>query len=172
MRKLVGLSLVLVAMLVVACGGGAAGPATDVTIEEAWARPSPMAEGMGAGYVRLTAVGGDDKLLSATANVSEVVELHEMAMDGDVMRMRPVEEGYIALPAGETVSLEPGGLHIMFINLNQQLVPGESFDVTLEFEHAGTRTVTLEVRDMDAGGHGGMDGGEMEMEEGEMEGDN
>jgi len=82
------------------------------------------------------------------------VELHTMTMDGDVMRMREVEGG-IELPAGETVELAPGGLHIMFMGLESPFVEGETVPVTLTFE--GGETIDLELpvvpRQMEGNGH-------------------
>jgi periplasmic copper chaperone A len=67
-----------------------------------------------------------------------------MAMEGDVMKMRPMSDG-IVIPAGETVSLEPGGLHVMFMGLSSPFIEGETVTVTLTFEKAGSVDVELAV---------------------------
>ena len=101
-----------------------------------------------------------NRLVSATSPAAERVELHTMTMENDVMRMRELEDG-IVLPAGETVELEPGGLHVMFINLTAPFVVGDQVPVTLTFEDGQSVETTLPVveRTMDAhsmpAGHGG-----------------
>jgi hypothetical protein len=86
----------------------------------------------------------DDTLVAATTDVSEAVELHTMSMTDGVMRMRQLEGG-VPLPAGETVKLEPGGLHVMLIGLNDRLEKGETFAMTLTFENAGQLEVEATV---------------------------
>ena len=92
---------------------------TAPKVEAAWARPTVAGQAGGGGFVTIKGGASGDKLLSASAGVSKVVELHTMEMDGNVMRMRPVE--FIEVPAGQTVELKPGGLHIMFMGLTQTL---------------------------------------------------
>jgi periplasmic copper chaperone A len=86
----------------------------------------------------------DDRLVSATAEIARETQIHEMAMEGDVMKMRQLTEG-IAIPAGETVTLEPGGYHIMFMGLSGPFIEGETVPVTLTFENAGEVVVDLHV---------------------------
>ena len=99
-----------------------------VRVEQAWVRPSvPGQQGTG-GYMNLTARAGH-RLVGASSPVAGVAEIHEMKMDGNVMRMRPA--GAIDLPAGKTVELKPGGLHLMLMDLKQPLVAGTSVPLTL-----------------------------------------
>lgn len=102
----------------------------------------------------------DDTLVAAKADIAGMVQVHEMAMDGDVMRMRELADG-LPIPAGETVTLKPGGYHIMFMKLNGPLVAGEAVDVTLSFEKAGDVQLTMPVVDRPKRGgmnHGKSDG--------------
>lgn len=117
-----------------ACGSQATGP--QISVEKAWARASPKMAGAGAVYMTLKNSGGEaDKLVSVETPAAEIVELHESFMDeNEVMKMRPVEGGVIELPAGSSVSLEPGGLHVMLINLVDPLAVGNSVTLTLNFE--------------------------------------
>jgi hypothetical protein len=92
--------------------------------------------------------GQPDVLLSAETDVAEVVELHETRMEGDVMKMSPISS--IEVPAGGSVNLEPGGKHIMLINLKQQLTPGEKIKLILNFEKSGQKTIEAEIREMGA----------------------
>ncbi len=116
-----------------------------IEIVHPYARATVAGQPAGGGYVALKNGGSStDRLLSASADVSRTVELHSMKMEGDVMRMRQVEA--IDLPAGQTVALAPGGLHLMFIGLKAPLQAGSRFPVKLKFEKAGEVTVEMEVQ--------------------------
>ena len=86
-----------------------------------------------------------NRLVSASSPIAERVELHTMTMDNDVMRMRELEDG-IALPPETQVDLEPGGLHVMFINLSQPFTEGDEVPVTLVFESGESQEIILPVR--------------------------
>ena len=125
-------------------GNAAAG---GLEISGAWAKASLKGVSNSAAYMAITNTGDTaDTLVAANADVSKAVELHTMSMTDGVMRMRKLEDG-LALPAGETVTLAPGGEHIMLIGLEAQLENGSRFDMRLEFESAGAQPVTVEVRD-------------------------
>jgi len=95
-----------------------------------------------AGYLTIRNNGTDnDWLVAATSDLARKTELHSMTMDNGVMRMRQVEGG-IPVPAGGTVTLAPGGFHIMLIGLKAPLHAGQGYDVTLDFRHAGPMTIT------------------------------
>jgi len=137
-------------------------PAT-VSLYNGWARATAPGATVGAAYgllVNLTEE--DDTLVSATTDAAEVVELHEIIMEGEVMQMRPVEGGFV-VPAKNFVALKQGGLHMMLINLTRQLEPNSTIDLTLRFENAGEVQVSIPVRDPDAMVMGDM-GGDMMME--------
>ena len=121
----------------------------DIDIGHPYARVTAAGQPTGGGYLRLENKGGDDRLLSARAGVSASVELHSMTMEGDVMRMRQVDG--VALPAGKTVELKPGGFHIMFVGLKAPLKDGDKFPMTLKFEKAGEVEVTVNVEAPKAG---------------------
>lgn len=123
--------------------------AEEIVIEDVWARTSPMMATTGAAYMQITSPV-DDRLLSASVDMSVAMmtQIHETteADDGSgEMVMQEVEA--IELPAGETVALEPGGYHIMLMELAAPLEVGSEIEITLELEVAGTVTVTAEVRD-------------------------
>lgn len=110
---------------------------------------SPMAgmsdTGTGAAYLTITNHGdSDDRLIAAASAVAQVVEIHDMVVENEVMSMVHLEEG-LSIPAGETVVLEPMSLHVMLISLNESLFPDTTFDLTLTFEQAGDVTVTVLV---------------------------
>lgn len=108
------------------------------------ALPTAPAQSIGGGYLKLVNTGSTvDRLLSASTPVAQSVQLHSMKMEGDVMRMREV--GSIDVPAGQTVELKPGGLHLMLVGLKAPLVAGQRFPLKLTFEKAGEVTVDMSV---------------------------
>jgi hypothetical protein len=131
----------------------AAQQAGEVTVAAPWTR-AVGAGGTGAGFMAIRNAGSaPDRLVEARAAIARTVELHTHIRDGDVMRMRPVPA--IELPPGQTVTLQPGGLHLMLIGLSAPLRQGEEVPVTLVFERAGTVQVQLRVEAAGARGTGG-----------------
>jgi hypothetical protein len=129
---------------------------TALKVESPWARPTVQGQAAGGGYVRIVGGAADDKLLSASSAVAGRVELHTMSMEGDVMRMRQVDD--IAVPAGQTVDLKPGGLHMMFMDLKAPLKTGSNFPLTLRFQKAGELKVDVKVQPAAPGGTAGNQG--------------
>ncbi|MFV4733699.1 copper chaperone PCu(A)C, partial [Mycobacterium tuberculosis] len=110
-----------------------------------WTRKPPPGAPAAAGYATIVNGGpGDDRLLGGTSPIATRVEVHRMSMAGGIMVMRP-EPGGLAIPAGSSVSLAPGGLHLMLIGPKTYPPVGETVPVILEFEHAGKITVPLQV---------------------------
>lgn len=144
--------LYLLVVLVTACGGAAPTPAAQnadqpeapITVSDLSARATTE---NGAVYMKLTNNGqSDDALISAKTDVAKTVELHETTMgEGDMMQMRPVVN--IPVPAGQSVTLQKGGLHVMLIGLQKQLAAGDKISLTLTFEKAGSMTVEAEVKE-------------------------
>jgi copper(I)-binding protein len=114
-----------------------------VEIEHPHATATGPGQSSGTAYFTLVNRGADDRLTSASAGVAKSVEIHAMRMDGDVMRMRPVDG--IDLPAGQTVALTSGGFHVMLIGLKAPLKPGTAFPMSLRFEKAGTIQVQVHI---------------------------
>lgn len=122
-----------------------------IVISHAKARETPVAGVTGVGFLDIRNIGGDDdRLLSASSPVAKSVEIHEMSMDGGVMRMRALKE--LVIPAGKTVSLAAGGTHLMLIGTQAPLKAGDSIRVDLQFEKAGRATVALQVEPLAADG--------------------
>lgn len=117
---------------------------TAVKVESPWARPTVQGQAAGGGFLRIVGGPANDKLVSASADIAGRVELHSMSMDGNVMRMRQVDS--IDIPAGKTVELKPGGLHVMFMDIKTPLKTGASFPLTLKFEKAGDVKVNVAVQ--------------------------
>jgi hypothetical protein len=114
----------------------------QTTVHEPWVRGTVAQQTTSAMYATLTSAKGA-RLVAASSPVARVVEIHEMRMDGDVMRMRQVEA--IELPAGKPVALAPGGYHLMLIDLKQPMKTGDVVAVTLVVEDAQKKRETVEV---------------------------
>lgn len=120
---------VLTASLLIACSTLYA---QTVEVKDAWVRATvPGQKGTGA-FMNITAKDGA-KLVGASSPVAGVVEVHEMKMDGDVMKMRAVQGG-LELPAGKAVDLKPGGFHVMLMDLKTPLVKDTTVPLTLVFK--------------------------------------
>ena len=123
-----------------------------------WARRTAPRQSTGAAYLTVLSAN-PDTLVGASAPIADRVELHEMSMDNGIMRMREV--GGVQLPAGQAVSLAPGGYHFMLIGLKKPLKPGDTFPLQLRFQSGRTADVTVAVeganpqRTMRGMGHAG-----------------
>lgn len=123
----------------------------DIRLDAPMLRETPPNAPVAGGYVAITNAGAeDDVLVSATVDAAAAgeVQLHEMVMKGGVMEMGEVAGG-IAIPAGGTVTLAPGGLHLMLMDLPAPLVAGGAVPVTLVFERAGAVTLDFPVLTLD-----------------------
>jgi hypothetical protein len=135
--------------------------AGDLVISQAWTRATPGGAKIGGGFLTIENKGtAPDKLIGASADGAGKIEVHEMAMNDGVMKMRPVEGG-LAIDPGKTVKLAPGGYHLMMMDLKSPLKQGDKLPVTLQFEKAGKVAVTLDVEGVGAPGPGA--GGGMMM---------
>ena len=139
--KLLGAVLVLVALQAHAKG--------DIEVREAWSRATPPGAQVGVGYMEIRNKGTQpDRLVAASTPVAKRVEMHITQRDGEVMRMRQVQ-GF-DIPAGERITLRPGGSHLMLVDIVQPLKKGERFTMRLRFERAGEIEVELEVQEQGA----------------------
>lgn len=129
-----------------------------LTLVAPFARATLPNAPVAGGFVTVTNTGTeDDLLIGAASEAAGHMEVHEMVMDGEVMKMRELVDG-LPIPAGQTVELKPGGFHIMFMDLKHPLVEGETVDVTLTFERAGEIEIPLVIAARDAkAGHGNHD---------------
>ena len=116
----------------------------DLTIESYWARAMLPNQPVAGGFLSVTNKGADDRLISVSSKRAARIELHEMLMKDNVMEMREVAGG-ILVPAGSTLELAPGGLHLMFFDIAEPFKDGETVPVTLTFEKAGIVELMLPV---------------------------
>ena len=129
----------LLALLVVAAFGAQA----QTTVKDPWVRGTVAGQKATGMFGQVTSTTGG-KLVSASSPVAGVVEIHEMAMEGNVMKMRAVSG--LELPAGKAVDLKPGGYHVMLMDLKQELKPGDAVPVTLVIEGAGGKRESVELK--------------------------
>jgi copper(I)-binding protein len=135
-----------------------------IRITQPWARATPKGASSGAAYMTITNNGTTpDRVSCVSSDLSADCQIHTMSMENGVMKMRPVEGGQQIKP-GETVTLKPGGLHVMLINLKQALAPGKMVEATLQFEKAGTVKVEFPIAAIGASAPGTTSGGSMMME--------
>ncbi len=152
----------------------------SIHIATPWARATPTGASTGAGYMTITNKGtAPDRVSCVSDDASAQCQIHSMTMEDGVMKMRPVEGG-LEIKPGETVTLKPGGYHVMFVDLTHPLEPGKAVDVKLKFDTAGTVDVQYPIQPIGApapgpaaGAGGGMmmqgSGGGMNMQGGSMQ---
>ena len=116
---------------------------TQVTVKDAWVRATVAQQKATGAFMQLQSAQ-DAKLISAQSPVAGVVEVHEMAMEGNVMKMRAVPS--LALPAGKAVDLKPGGYHVMLMDLKGQVKDGDTVPVTLVVEGKDGKRQALELK--------------------------
>jgi periplasmic copper chaperone A len=133
----------------------------SIHISQPWSRATPKGAATGAGYMTLTNKGAAPERVSCVSDdASARCQIHSMAMEGGVMKMRPVEDG-LEIKPGESVTLKPGGYHIMFMSLKRPLEQGGMVKATLKFDHAGTIDVDYPVLAIGAPAPGASAGGSM-----------
>jgi copper(I)-binding protein len=121
-----------------------------IEIGHPWSRATPPTAEAGGGFLAITNTGTTpDRLIAVKSPAADKVEIHEMKMDGNIMRMREVEKG-IEIPPGATVELKPGGFHVMFMGLRAPFAKDAKVPLTLVFEKAGSIDVDLMVQAMGA----------------------
>ena len=115
----------------------------DTSVTDAWVRATVAHQQSTGAFMTLTA-SSDSKLVDVQSPVAEIVQVHQMTMDNDVMGMKQVQS--VDLPAGKAVSLDPNGYHVMLMKLKQQVKEGEQVPLTLVIEDAKGQKQTLEIK--------------------------
>ena len=151
----------LLAGFAVGCGDGseAAVESGEIRVAEAFTPVPPNPEVASAYLVIENGSDVDDELVGASTDVAGAVEIHHTVEDGDGRSMMEEVER-LAVPAGATVTLEPGGLHLMLLQVSEELQIDDTFDLELDFSEAGEITVPVTVVSLDAlvSGAGGETG--------------
>lgn len=155
--------VLILALLTMAAGPSFARPSPDeVVISGAWVRATAPGQPVAAGYADFKAAERMDIVGVESPVAGKGAELHEMKMDGGLMKMRSVPK--IALPKGQTVHLAPGGIHVMLFGVGKTLSPGDTVPITFVFQRKGgqltRQTVDVPVKEAPqaGGGHEGHEG--------------
>lgn len=151
MKKLGWLMLVGVLVLA-ACAPTASGPAASgpkIAVEAVWGRTSPAVADAGAFYLVVKNTGSaPDKLIGVKSEACGKAELHETVQgSGGMMEMKPIAGQTIEIPAGGTVELKPGGMHVMCMMKQADFKAGDKYSLTLTFEKSGEMKLDAEIRD-------------------------
>ncbi len=158
MRLLSKLSLMAVLLAAAPAAFAQAGGTSKIDVEQPWARATPAGATTGAVYMTLGNTSDTaDRLTAASSAVAGKVQIHEMAIVNGIMTMRQLVDG-LAIPAGGSVTLKPGGYHVMLTGLKKRLIAGQTLPLTLTFAKAGTISITVPIQAIGAtrGGQGSM----------------
>ena len=118
----------------------------ELIISNAWIRSTPANHHLTAGYLEIENVGDmDDKLIDVSSSIAEEVEIHQIIMKKEIIKMRPLKDG-LTIRAGDIVHLKPGSVHLMFLGLKQLILPTELYEINLTFLNAGKLTVMASVK--------------------------
>ena len=134
---------VLRIVVALSLAGAATATSAQVSVSDAWVRGTVAGQQATGAFMQLKSAA-DTALVSASSPVAGVVEIHEMKMDGGVMKMSAIKS--LAVPAGKGVELKPGGYHVMLMALKQPLKEGETVPVTLNFEDKAGKKQSIEVK--------------------------
>lgn len=159
------LFILLVAALA-ACGGDSATSA-DLEFTDVWTRQPAEGQFVSAVYGTVTNTGDSDvRITGASVDITDRAELHEVLMEDGLMTMSEREDGFV-VPAGGTFTFEPGGPHVMLMDIDPSTYPTDALDVTFEFDAGEPTFVTADVRLIDGstGDMDDMDHSDMEMDD-------
>jgi copper(I)-binding protein len=135
----------------------------SIHISQPWSRATPKGAASAAGYMTITNNGTTpDRVSCVSSEASAQCQIHSMTMEDGVMKMRPIEGGLEILP-GQTITLAPGGFHMMLVDLKHPLEAGQTMKATLKFDHAGTIDVGYPIAAIGAPAPGAASGGGMMM---------
>ena len=139
-------SLISIFLLAILLISGCRAQSGELTIQNAWARPASNGNNGAAYFTLENGTSSEDRLLSVTTEIADAAEVHMSMMHSNgVMSMQMQEE--VAIPSGESLEFKPGGLHVMFIGLNQDLKAGDIIFLTLNFEKAGNLAIEIPVKE-------------------------
>jgi copper(I)-binding protein len=145
MRMVRYVTVIIVLLLIAACGARNQQPEVAITVADAWVRPA-LVSGNTAAYMRITNhTDTPITLTSITADFAGIVQIHQTVVENDMAHMQHLENG-MRIGAGETLTLQPGGYHVMLMNVQQALNEGETVSLGLTFDNGETLTIEAEVR--------------------------
>ena len=131
-------------LLAAGLGLAALSAQAQTTVQEPWVRSTVANQGATGFFARITSAQGG-RLVTVSTPIAGIVEIHEMKLENNVMKMRALDAG-LELPAGKTVELKPGGYHVMLMDLKKNVAAGETVPLTLVVEGADRKRETIEVQ--------------------------
>ena len=131
-------------LLAAGLGLAALSTQAQTTVQEPWVRSTVANQGATGFFARITSAQGG-RLVTVATPIAGIVEIHEMKLENNVMKMRALDAG-LELPAGKTVELKPGGYHVMLMDLKKNVAAGETVPLTLVVEGADRKRETIEVQ--------------------------
>ncbi len=140
MKKITYLTIAI--LILSAC----APTSSTLSIADAWARSMPQGQNSAAYFVIENGTASADTLLSVSTEIAETAEVHMSMLDANGVMSMQMQDA-VSIPARETVEFKPGGLHIMLVNLKQDLKTGDTFNLTLIFKEAGTIVIEVPVQE-------------------------
>lgn len=143
MQNMKVIALLVSAVLVLSACGSSSG---DLKVQAAWARPANAGENGAAYFVIENGTAADDTLLSVSSEIADATEVHMSMADGNGVMSMQMQES-VPVPARNKVGFKPGGLHVMFVSLTQDLNVGDTITFILNFEKAGNITVEAPVEE-------------------------
>ena len=150
-------ALVILSAVCVAHASAQQVKAGDLVLDHAWAKATPAGAKVGGGFLTIENKGPTpDKLMGASSPAAGKIEVHETAMNNGVATMRPVKGG-LSIAPGQSVTLAPGGFHLMMMELKGPLKKGDKVPMTLTFEKAGDVKVTFDIQSVGAKSSDQMD---------------
>jgi periplasmic copper chaperone A len=145
MRVVRYVTVIVVLLLIAACGARNQQPQEPITVDTAWVRPA-LASGNSAAYMSITNHTNQPiTLTTVTADFAGMVQIHQTVVENDMAHMQHLDNG-MRIGAGETLSLQPGGYHVMLMSVQQSLNEGETVSIGLIFDNGETVTVEAEIR--------------------------
>ena len=122
-----------------------------LVIQNVWIKDNPFNHPMTAAYLTIhNTSNSDTTLIAVSSSIAERIEIHQMSMDNDIMKMRPLKDGLI-IPANDITYLKPGDFHLMFFGLKKQMTPMETHLINLTFQNLGTIAVHALVKPSENG---------------------
>jgi copper(I)-binding protein len=120
----------------------------SLVINHPWSRATPKGATVAGGYLKITNTGTTaDRFVAGSSNAGKRFEIHEMSLNGGVMKMRELKEG-VEIPPGATVEFKPGAYHVMFVDIAKPFAKGDKVKASLTFEKAGKLEVEFWVGDI------------------------
>jgi copper(I)-binding protein len=147
-KEIAVMKKVLILVLAAVSGLSACGAEKGIEVHQAWMRQTLQGENGAVYFVIHNHSSESDELIGASSDVAEIIEIHESKMDGDVMKMQQLQS--VPMEAYAEIKFEPGGLHLMLVDLKKEVQVGDQIEIILHFKNFEELRVRVSVRDTPA----------------------